>query len=467
PATVNYWGGSMAAYDYTIEPIDAAAGVVSHEYGHDLGLPDEYDYTPSLGDAVSYWSIMSAGSWAGAIPGTEPVGFSPWAKEFLQASLGGQWFNGETISLDDIGKKGMKFDLDPAVTKGQYNDFVRVNIPDKEVKPTEPFAGDFAYYSSQGNNLNTTASTTVDLTGATSASMTFKLWYDIEADWDYGRVLVNGNPIRGSVTTGTDPNGVGFVHGFTGNSNGWVDAQFDLSAFAGQQIQVSLNYLTDGFVSNTGFFADNMSIVVDGVAVASFDAEADNAALALTGFSRSNGVIATTGRYYLVEFRQYIGVDKGLQNLRRAGQPWSFDPGVVIWYVDQQFSDNRVGERPGEGGLSVVDNDQNTLFYSNGSPARSSYQLKDAALSEVMQSPLNIEWTNATLTDDYLQSVEAFSDRKDYSSPEQPHAGRILPTFGLSIVLDDVEDCDDLNDDIDFNDDDDDACHATVKIKKK
>ena len=153
--------------------------------------------------------------------------------------------------------------------------------------------------------------------------------------------------------------------------------------------------------------------------------------------------------------------------MRRAGQPWSFDPGVVIWYVDQQFSDNSVGERPGEGWLSVVDNDQNTLFYSNGSPARSSYQLKDAALSEVMQSPLNIEWTNATLTDDYLQSVEAFSDRKDYSSPEQPHAGRILPTFGLSIVLDDVEDCDDLNDDIDFNDDDDDACHATVKIKKK
>ncbi|MCZ8486632.1 immune inhibitor A [Vibrio lentus] len=34
-------------------------------YGHDLG-PDEYDtqYT-GKGEPVSYWSIMSSGSWAG------------------------------------------------------------------------------------------------------------------------------------------------------------------------------------------------------------------------------------------------------------------------------------------------------------------------------------------------------------------------------------------------------------------
>ncbi|MEC3434526.1 immune inhibitor A, partial [Bacillus cereus] len=43
-----------------MEPEDGAVGVFAHEYGHDLGLPDEYDtdYT-GHGEPIQAWSVMS------------------------------------------------------------------------------------------------------------------------------------------------------------------------------------------------------------------------------------------------------------------------------------------------------------------------------------------------------------------------------------------------------------------------
>ena len=45
------------------------------EFAHDLGLPDEYDTSrnSAYGEPVSFWSIMSSGSWAGLIPGVDQL----------------------------------------------------------------------------------------------------------------------------------------------------------------------------------------------------------------------------------------------------------------------------------------------------------------------------------------------------------------------------------------------------------
>ena len=50
--------------DYTIEPENGGVGVFSHEFGHDLGLPDEYDTSGNTGGAensTAWWTIMVAG----------------------------------------------------------------------------------------------------------------------------------------------------------------------------------------------------------------------------------------------------------------------------------------------------------------------------------------------------------------------------------------------------------------------
>ncbi len=95
--------GLLAADDYTIEPEDGAAGVFAHEYGHDLGLPDEYDtnYTGE-GEAIGYWSLMASGSWAGDVPGTEPPGISPYSRQMLQELHGGNWLSGTTLDASGI-----------------------------------------------------------------------------------------------------------------------------------------------------------------------------------------------------------------------------------------------------------------------------------------------------------------------------------------------------------------------------
>lgn len=218
-----------------------------HEFGHDLGLPDEYDTVYSgAGEAVAYWSVMASGSWAGAIPGTEPPGMSAYAKEKLQAWHGGNWLSGTTIKADDITKQGTEILLDEAVTKGTNNDAVRVDLPDKVNVLNAPAAGDFEYFGGKGDEADHKMVANIDLTGKTSATLDFDAWYNIEQDWDFAMVQVStdGGKTWESLSTNrtTDvihPSGYPAIKenlpGYTGSSNGWVHESIDLSDYAGQK----------------------------------------------------------------------------------------------------------------------------------------------------------------------------------------------------------------------------------------
>ena len=79
-------GKGIWAYNYTINPEDGDIGVFCHEFGHDLGLPDEYDYSSATGDASSgFWTIMAGGSWLGRQwgLGTKPAAMNVWDKSAL------------------------------------------------------------------------------------------------------------------------------------------------------------------------------------------------------------------------------------------------------------------------------------------------------------------------------------------------------------------------------------------------
>ncbi|WP_061579264.1 immune inhibitor A domain-containing protein [Saccharococcus caldoxylosilyticus] len=438
-ADVPYWSGQLAAYDYTIEPADGAAGVFAHEYGHDLGLPDEYDTQYSgLGEPIAYWSIMSSGSWAGKIPGTEPTGFSAWAKEFLQATMpGSNWLTGTMVDFNEITKDGVEVLLDQASTKGTNNDAVRINLPDKETVVTTPASGTYAYFSGRGNNLDQSMSATLDLTKAKQAKLTFKTWYQIEKDWDYASVEVKENgsnqwvTIPGTITTTDNPNGQNPGNGITGSSNGWVDAQFDLSAYAGKTIELRFHYVTDVYVAEAGWYVDDVQVMADDVAVLKDDVETEPL-FTLDGFAKSNGKWYSK-HYYLVEWRNHQGVDEGLAHILRGDQLLSYDPGLVVWYVDELYDNNWTGIHPGDGFLGVVDADQKTLKWSGNMPASTRYQVHDAAFSLQKGEKFRLELSDSKLLDNHTSPLPLFDDSSSYENKGAVDAGRNVPNYGLKI----------------------------------
>jgi len=443
-------GTNMSAYPYTVMPEDGAAGVFSHEFGHDLGLPDEYDteYT-GQGEPIGYWSIMSGGSWAGTIPGTEPVGFSPYAKQFFQKTYGGNWLHGNTVDLSELTTKGKEYTLDASSIKAANNDVVKVTLPKKATVITEPFSGEYVYFSGKGNNLNNYMSTTVDLTTGAAATFSFKAWYDIEKDWDYGSVSVQVDgsdtwtTIPGNITTASNPNKQNPGNGITGKSNGWVDASFNLNEYIGKKIKVKINYWTDVAAEMAGLYVDDIRLNIDGKESFFDDAEGTTN-FEMDGFSKDDGK-KFTDHYYLIELRNYSGVDKGLNHIKRGSSFMSYEPGVLIWYVDELYSDNWTGIHPGYGYLSIIDGDQKSLKWSDGSVAATKYQMHDATFSTNKDENMFIDYSTEgkplTLTDAANSKNPTFEDDKTYITKEIPDAGVILPQYNIKVnVIDQTDD---------------------------
>ncbi|UAB73117.1 immune inhibitor A [Vibrio sp. SCSIO 43132] len=428
------FNGQYAAFDYTIQPIDAAVGVAAHEYAHDLGLPDEYDTRGTgNGEPVAYWSMMSSGSWAGSLAGTQPTAFSSYAKEFLQESLGGNWINSTQLSLADLSQPRYLSLFE--TTDNLRPNMVRIDLSAKKVDNTSPFEGKFAFYSQKGDDLNNSMSRKIRVPEGSSVSLKFKAWYEIEKDYDFARVLVNGTQIPGNITTMQDPYNTGLVPAITGESGGWVDAVFNVSEWAGADITLTFDYVTDGGLAMEGLYIDNIVFDADGVIENVDDAEGDESSFRFNGFERNAGY-HFADHYYLLQWRSYDGVDQGLANIRRSGQLISYDPGLIVWYVDNSFTDNWVGLHPGEGWLGVVDADQTPFIWSNGDVAISRYQVRDAAFSLENNSPLVlVDDQGNLLQDTNLTPVSLFDDSIDYSSPTAPHSGRKLAEVGLSIEV--------------------------------
>ncbi|MEL6525884.1 MAG: hypothetical protein AAFQ07_09260, partial [Chloroflexota bacterium] len=137
---------------------------------------------------------------------------------------------------------------------------------DVALLPISATSGNRVWYSQRGDRSNPSLTRAFDLRQVTSADLSFRLWHDLEADWDYGYISVsddNGatwDVLTTPNMTTTNPNGRAYASGYTGQSAGWLDETISLDAYAGNEILVRFEMITDDALHNAGIALDDVRI---------------------------------------------------------------------------------------------------------------------------------------------------------------------------------------------------------------
>jgi Zinc carboxypeptidase/Immune inhibitor A peptidase M6 len=177
------------------------------------------------------------------------------------------------------------------------------------VNPYGPYAGSFMAAAVHTDDSYKRLTRTVDLTGVSAAgkpALRTRMLWDTEPGYDHAVVEVHtvgaddwttlpeangrtGEAVPSeceagflaaehpwikhylTVTAGgcTATGSSGGWHSLTGSSDGWEQVEYDLSAYAGKQIEVSVAYITDPGSGGHGVLVDDASLVVGGTAVQS------------------------------------------------------------------------------------------------------------------------------------------------------------------------------------------------------
>ncbi|MEK6227245.1 MAG: hypothetical protein AABM40_13260 [Chloroflexota bacterium] len=164
--------------------------------------------------------------------------------------------------------------------------------------PTDPHSGRTFWWSDRGDGMDATLTKAIDLRSVTDPKLAFWTWYGIEVDYDYAYVTVSTDggshwtPLKTEASSATDPNGQNLGNGMSGSSSGetatgWKHLTADLSPYAGKQVQLRFEYVTDGNLNFGGFAVDDIEI--PGLPLD--EAEADNGWVT-SGFIRSTNLVS-------------------------------------------------------------------------------------------------------------------------------------------------------------------------------
>jgi hypothetical protein len=179
------------------------------------------------------------------------------------------------------------------------------------ILPVEPYSGDFAFWSNRGDSSDMTLTRAFDL-GQVSGpvALDYRLWYDIEEGYDYVYLEVSDDGgaswsiVETPGGTAEDPSGNSYGWGYNafsggGSSGEWIEERIDLSPYAGKEILVRFEYVTDAAVNGEGLLLDDVRIDAIGYEE---DFEDGEGGWETEGFVRLYNQLPQSYRLALVEF---------------------------------------------------------------------------------------------------------------------------------------------------------------------
>ncbi|MDO9495646.1 MAG: PKD domain-containing protein, partial [Nocardioides sp.] len=306
---------------YNVNPETAIdkASVISHEYGHSLGLPDFY----STGSRETYgdWNLMATDKSQNmdAYSRQELGWVVPQVLEPGSTQTVSDW----TDSKQDIGTitwqrpDGTPYTLTNGPDGAVHNSQMYVaKLPGRQLLDPAKFdsgekaskthawwsgsGNDFGCPPSGGRNLDFSIPELAGLPTGSTVKLTFKSNWDIEWDYDYGFVLttVDGGKTyeshaseNGYTTSNTDPTAgnpnqntcqAQYDNGITGTSGSYeagtevtdrklgttpdavfLEDSYDISALAGKEAgALRFSYATDPGLARPGWFIDDVKVTV-------------------------------------------------------------------------------------------------------------------------------------------------------------------------------------------------------------
>jgi len=310
---------------YNVNPESAVdkASVISHEYGHSLGLPDYYSSgtgRTTYGD----WNLMATDkSQHMDINAKQELGWLVPRVLEPGATTVANWRDSKvnTHRIDWVQPNGTPYSLTgPGVDNGEG--YV-AKLPGRQIiDPSEVPSGSHVWWSDAGNdfgctpdsghNLDIYVPQLATLPAGTTVKLTFKSKWDIEWDYDYGFVLaaIPGEnnvtyesmpSVKGySTPQSTNPNAnscqLQYGNGLTGTSGsyeagtqavdrlpevggypegGFIEDEYDLTPYVGTSTTaIRLSYSTDPGLARPGWFIDDLAVTTgDGTVLYSSDFE--------------------------------------------------------------------------------------------------------------------------------------------------------------------------------------------------